>query len=186
MGMLFSKLRPLSRGEGFRFVDKITQGRIPKEFIVSVEKGVMEAKETGPLGGYPITDMEVVLIDGSYHEVDSSDIAFKLAARNALYTGIEKAEPILLEPIMKLDVYIPEEYLGDVLSDLNSRRSKILGLDQKGNLRIISAFVPLQEVFGYATILRSLTQGRGVYTMEPSHYQEVPKGMMEKIVGIAV
>jgi len=185
-GHVVLELKPLARGEGFKFVNRISQGRIPKEYIASVEKGLMDAKENGPLGGYPLTDIEVSLIDGSYHEVDSSDIAFKIAASQALYLGTGKAEPVLLEPIMRLDVYIPEEYLGDVLADLNSRRTKILGLDQKGNLRIIRANSPLQEMFGYATILRSLTQGRGVYSMEPSHYEEVPKNISEKIVGIAV
>lgn len=155
---------------------------MPKEYISAVEKGVKEALESGVLGGYPVIDVIVTLVDGSYHPVDSSEIAFKIAASLATQQALEKAESILKEPIMKVETIMPEEYLGECLADLNSRRGKIEGMEPAaGNVQKIRAFVSLGEMFGYATVLRSLTQGRGTYTMEFSHYEEVPKQLAETI-----
>ena len=142
----------------------------------------MEAVRSGSVAGYPVVDVEVTLTDGSFHEVDSSEIAFKMAARIAFNDGVKQGSPILLEPIMSMEVVTPDEYLGDVIGDINSRRANIQALDQKGKVKMIKAFVPLSEVFGYATAIRSLTQGRATYTMEPSFYQEVPRHIFEKLV----
>ncbi len=175
------QFNPLARNSGVVFVNKISGGKIPKEYIPAIEDGVREALECGPLGGYPVTDIEVVLIDGSYHEVDSSEIAFKTAAEIATKNAAKKAEVILLEPIMKVEVMTHDEYLGEVLSDFSSRRGKIVSMEVKGHIYHIRANVPLAEMFGYATVLRSLTQGRASYTMEPSHYEEVPKHILEQL-----
>ena len=181
-GHVIIKIEPLKRGEGFQFEDKIKGGVIPKEFIPAVEKGVKEAMEKGILAGYPLTDLKVTLFDGSFHEVDSSEIAFKIAGSVALFEAAKKAKPILLEPIMKLEVIVPEEYLGTVIGDLGARRGKIEEQIERKNLRIIRAKVPLKEMFGYATDLRSLTKGRGTFTMEFSHYQEVPANIAKEII----
>jgi len=176
------KIEPLERGKGFEFVDKIKGGVIPKEFIPAVEKGVKEAMEKGVLAGWPLTDLRVILYDGSFHEVDSSELAFKIAGSIALFEAAKKANVILLEPIMNLEITCPPEYLGAVIGDLGSKRGKIEEtLDKKG-LKIIKAKVPLRELFGYATTLRSLTKGRGTFIMEFSHYQEVPQNIAKEII----
>jgi elongation factor G len=169
-------------GLGVTFEDKIKSGAIPREFISSVKQGIMEAAKSGVLAGYPVTDVQVVLVDGSYHDVDSSELAFKMAAALALSDGLKKANPILLEPVMDMEIVVPEEYMGQVIGDLNSRRAKIVSLATRLNTRVIRTHVPLAEVFNYATIIRSLTQGRASYTMEPSFYSEVPAHIAEKII----
>ncbi|MCR4277178.1 MAG: elongation factor G [Candidatus Roizmanbacteria bacterium] len=171
-------VEPLARGEGVKFVNKIKGGSIPSEFIPSVEKGVMEATEKGVLLGYPITDLQVTLIDGSYHDVDSSDIAFKIAGSMALHDAVKQAGPTLVEPIMKLEVTIPEAFMGVAIGDISSKRGKILGTEKRSRAVVIKSHVPLSELSGYATIIRSLTEGRGVFYMEPSHYEEVPKNVI--------
>ncbi len=175
-------LEPLARGEGFKFENKIKGGTIPSEFIPSVEKGVIEAMEKGVLLGFPMTDMKVALIDGSYHDVDSSDIAFKVAGSIALQDGAKKAGLTLLEPIMKLEVTVPDDFMGVVIGDLSSRRGKILGTDKHGKSTIIRGNAPLSELSGYVTVLRSLTQGRGISYIEPSHYEEVPQGVLKTLL----
>jgi len=175
-------LEPLPAGSGFVFEDKVKGGAIPKEFITSVEKGLTEAKEKGVILGFPMVDFKATLFDGSYHDVDSSDIAFKIAASMALQDGAKKADPKLLEPIMKLEVTIPDEFMGVVIGDISSKRGKILGTDKRGRATIIKAYVPLGELSGYVTSLRSLTQGRGVSYMEPSHYEEVPANVLKNLV----
>jgi elongation factor G len=182
-GHVWLELEPKKRGEGFEFVDKIREGRIPKEFIPAVEKGIKEAKEKGVLAGYPVVDFKATLFDGSFHEVDSSEIAFKIAASSAFQEGVKRANPCLLEPIMKLEVIVPEEFMGDVAGDLNSKRAKIEKLSDRGKMKVIDAYVPLAEMFGYVTSLRSMTQGRGTFTMEPDHYEQVPKHVADKIMG---
>ncbi|MBM3133949.1 MAG: elongation factor G [Chloroflexi bacterium] len=181
-GDVWLQLEPLPRGEGFVFENKITGGIIPKEFIPAVAAGIKEALETGPLAGYPLIDLKAILYDGSYHEVDSSEMSFAVAGSMALRSGAAKARPVLLEPIMKIEVVAPEEFLGDVLGNLNARRGRIEGLESRGNVQAIRGFVPLAEVFGYATDLRSLTQGRGTYSMEFSHYEEVPKPLADELI----
>ncbi len=169
-------------GKGFEFVSEIVGGAIPKEFIPAVEKGVREAMEQGVLAGYPVVDVRVRLVDGSYHEVDSSDLAFAIAGSLGFKEAAKKAGPVLLEPIMRLEVITPEEYLGDVLGDISSRRGKVEGMEARGPVRVIRAFVPLAEMFGYATQLRSLTQGRANFTMQFSHYEKVPAHLAEEII----
>ena len=181
-GHCFVRVEPLNRGEGYKFINEIKGGAIPSEFIPSVEKGVREAMEKGVLAGYPMVDMAVALYDGTYHEVDSSDIAFKIAGSQALQEAVKQADPVLLEPIMKLEVTTPAEFMGDVIGDLSSKRGQILGTEERGNLRVITALVPLAEIPGYATTLRSMTQGRGTFYMEPSHYEEVPQNIAQKII----
>lgn len=175
-------IEPNDSGKGHEFINKIVGGAIPKEYISSVEAGIQGAMSTGVLAGYPVVDIKTTLYDGSFHEVDSSEIAFKIAASMAFKEGCKKASPTILEPIMKVDVIVTEEYMGDVIGDLNSRRGHILGMENKNGVQQISASVPLSEMFGYATDLRSKTQGRGQYTMSPSHYIEVPKNIQEKII----
>ena len=182
-GVVFLELEPLEPGSGFLFEDKIVGGAIPKEYIPAVEKGVREAAETGVLAGYPMVDLKVTLYDGSYHEVDSSEMAFKIAASMAFKEAVNRAQPLLLEPIMKVEVVVPEEYMGEVIGDLNSRRGRIQGIDERKNAKVITALVPLAEMFGYATTLRSLTQGRGTYTMQFSHYEEVPSNVVQEVIG---
>ena len=177
------EIEPLERGKGFEFENAIVGGVIPKEFIPAVEAGVKEAMENGILAGYPIVDVKVKLFDGSFHEVDSSEIAFKIAGSLAFKEAAKKAGLVLLEPIMEVEVETPEEYVGDVIGDLNSRRGKILGMEKKGIITVIKAQVPLAEMFGYATTLRSLTQGRGTFIMKFSHYDKVPQQIAEKIIG---
>lgn len=182
-GHVWLRVEPLPRGAGFEFVNQITGGVIPSEFIPAVEKGVREAMDAGVLAGYPVVDVRVTLFDGSYHEVDSSELAFKLAAEIAFKEACKRATMILLEPIMALEVLIPKEYLGDVIGDLTAKRAKIKSIQElAGNAVMIEAEVPLAEVFGYATSLRSLTQGRGSYTMRPSHYEPVPVSIAERII----
>lgn len=176
------EVEPLLRGSGFEFVDRITGGVIPKEFIKPVEEGVREAMESGVLAGYPMVDVRVTLVDGSYHEVDSSELAFKIAGSLAFKDAAQKAKPVLLEPVMKVEVTTPEAYMGDVLADLNARRGRIQSMEQRQSLRVITALVPLAEMFGYATELRSRTQGRAVYTMEFSHYEEVPASVADQVL----
>ncbi len=176
-------LEPLPRGSGIEFVDEITGGVIPREFIPAVEAGVREAAETGVLAGYPVVDVRVRLVDGSYHEVDSSELAFKIAGSLAFKEAMARARPVLLEPVMKVEVLTPEAYMGDVIGDLNARRGRIEGIEQQGSLRVVRALVPLAEMFGYATALRSVSQGRATYTMEPSHYEEVPPSIAEEVRG---
>ncbi len=177
---------PLERNAGLKFTNKIVGGVIPKEYTSAIEKGVMEALESGPLGGYPVIDLEVVLIDGSYHEVDSSEIAFKMAAEIAVKNAGKKSSTLLLEPIMRVEVVTHDEYLGEVLSDFNSRRGKVISMEAKGHIYHIKSNVPLSKMFGYATVLRSLTQGRASYSMEPSHYEEVPKHVLEELGYVSV
>ena len=176
------RIEPTERGTGVVFEEEIKGGTIPKEYFKAVGMGVKNAAKTGVLAGYPVTDVKVILYDGSYHEVDSSEMAFSNAGAIALRDGIRKAAPILLEPIMELEVTTPDEYLGDVIGDMNMRRIKVERIEQKGTTKIIVGAAPLSQMFGYATALRSLTQGRATYTMEPSFYKEVPKDIMEKIV----
>lgn len=175
-------IEPQETGKGFEFVDKVVGGRIPKEYIPAVQKGIEEAVNNGIIGGYPVVDVKVSLYDGSYHEVDSSEMAFKIAASKAFKDAMAAADAVLLEPIMKVDVTVPEDYLGDVIGDLSSRRAKINGMDPKGNARMITAHVPLGDMFGYATTLRSVTQGRGTFVMFFDHYSEVPKNLWDNIL----
>ena len=165
-----------------QFENKIVGGSIPREYIPAVKAGVMEAALSGALAGYPVTDVYVELIDGSFHVVDSSEIAFKMAAIHAFKDGMRQSNAILLEPIMDIEVLTPEEYMGDVIGDLSSRRCKIESMTQKGNLKAVRGFVPLSEMFGYATSSRSLTQGRATFVMQPSYYAPVPKMIADKIV----
>ena len=174
-------VRPGERGSGFIFEDKITQGRIPREYIPAVEKGVREALQSGVVAGYPVVDITVRLVDGSYHQVDSSEMAFQVAGSMAVKDGMHKAQPYLLEPVMKVNVVMPEEYLGDVMGDLSSRRGHILGMEGRGTSQSVTANVPLAEMFGYATELRSMTSGRATYSMEFSHYAELPGNLAEAV-----
>ncbi len=181
-GHVWLKIKPKERGEGFEFINEIKGGIIPKEFISAVEKGVKEATEKGVLAGYPMVDISVILYDGSFHEVDSSEIAFKVAGSIALQAATKKAKPILLEPIMRLEVIGPADFFGDIIGDLAARRGKIEETKDRLNLKIISAKIPLAEMFGYATTLRSLTEGRGTFTMEFDHYEEVPQNIAQEII----
>ncbi len=173
---------PLGEGDGFVFENAITGGTIPREYIPAVEKGIAEAMETGVLAGFPVKDVKVSLYDGSYHEVDSSEMAFKIAGSMAFKEAARSASPALMEPVMKVEVTVPENYMGDVIGDLNSRRGKIHGMESRANLQVITAYVPLSEMFGYATSLRSLTQGRGNYVMQFEHYETTPKQISDEIV----
>ena len=182
-GHVLLKLEPMEEGAGYEFVNAIVGGAIPKEYIPAVDAGVQGAMQSGVLAGYNVVDVRVTLYDGSYHEVDSSEMAFKIAASMAFKEGMKKADPVIKEPIMLVNVIMPDEYMGDVMGDLNSRRGMIQKMEARsGGVQQITAMVPLSEMFGYATELRSRTQGRGQYTMEPSHYSEVPKSIQEKIV----
>ena len=182
-GHVIIAMEPTDPGEGIVFEDAIVGGTIPKEFIPAVEKGIREAAEAGVIAGYPVTDVKVRLYDGSYHEVDSSEMAFKVAATMAFRDGVKRGKPVLLEPIMKVEVTVPEEYLGDVMAQLSSRRGEIQGMEQRaGNSRAVRAMVPLAEMFGYATQLRSITQGRGAFTMEFDHYAQVPDSVAKAII----
>ena len=181
-GHVVFDIAPAQKGVGILFNNKIIGGAIPREYFKSVEEGVREAAKSGVLAGYPVTDVEVTLVDGSYHEVDSSDIAFRLAAKIGFDNGLKSGGSILLEPIMDLEVEVPEQYLGDVIGDLNSRRVRISAINDAHGLKVVRGFAPLNELFGYSTTVRSLTQGRATYTMEPSFFQEVPRNISEKIV----
>jgi len=181
-GHCWLRVAPKTRGEGFEFIDEIKGGAIPREFIKPVEKGVVEAMENGCIAGYPLVDMSVALYDGTYHDVDSSELSFKIAGSMALQAAVKQAGATLIEPIMKVEVTTPDEYMGDVIGDLSSKRAQIVGTQKRGNTTIIVASVPLAELSGYATTLRSLSKGRASYYMEPSHYEEVPKNIQEKII----
>jgi elongation factor G len=181
-GDVWLQVEPLERGQGFEFVDKIVGGVIPRNYIPSVEKGVIEAMSQGILAGYPMTDTRVILYDGSYHEVDSSDIAFKIAAGMALRKAALEAQPVLLEPIMDVDVIVPDEFMGDITGNLSSRRGKIAGMDVQGKHQVVKAKVPLAEMFKYASELKSMTGGRGSYSMRFSHYEEVPAKIAQTII----
>ena len=181
-GHVVFNMEPLERGNGIVFENKIVSGSIPKEYIPAIEKGVKEAAEAGVLAGFPVTDLKVQLIDGSYHEVDSNEMAFKVAASMGFKEAFEKGAPVLLEPIMKVEVIVPEEFLGDVLGQLNARRASIMGMDARHNTQAVRALVPLAEMFGYATEVRSASQGRGVFSMEFDHYAPVSASVTEKIL----
>jgi elongation factor G len=181
-GHVLIEIEPSEPGKGFEFINKIVGGVIPREYIPAVEKGVKEAMDRGILAGYPVINVRVTLYDGSYHEVDSSELAFKIAGSIAVKEAAKKAKPVLLEPIMSVEVVTPEEYMGDVIGDLNSRRGKIQSVERRGNAQVVRVQVPLSQMFGYATDLRSRTQGRATYTMQFSHYEEVPRGVSEEIV----
>ena len=181
-GHCWLEIVPQEPGQGFKFENKIVGGAIPKEYIAPIEAGVKEAMENGVVAGYPMVDIAVTVYDGSYHEVDSSEMAFKIAGSMGFKSGAEKAQPVILEPYMKVEITVPEEYMGDVIGDVNSRRGRIEGMEAANGAQIIRAFVPLAEMFGYATDLRSKTQGRGNYSMEVDHYEDVPKNVAEAIV----
>jgi len=181
-GDVWLEMEPLEAGKGIEFESKIVGGAVPKEYIKPIEEGVREAANNGILAGYPVIDFKATLVDGSYHEVDSSEMAFKIAGSMAFKEGCKQAKSVILEPIMKVEVTVPEEYMGDVIGDINSRRGRMEGMEAIQGNQIIRAFIPLSEMFGYATDLRSKTQGRGTYSMEPSHYEEVPKSVFDTIV----
>ncbi len=181
-GHVWIEMEPLEPGKGIEFESKIVGGVVPKEYIKPVEEGIREAADNGTLAGYPVIDFKATLVDGSYHDVDSSEMAFKIAGSMAFKEGCKQAKSVILEPIMKVEITVPEEYMGDVIGDVNSRRGKMEGMDAVSGSQIIHAFIPLSEMFGYATDLRSKTQGRGNYSMEPSHYEEIPKSILDNIV----
>lgn len=183
-GHVMIQLEPLEAGKGFEFENKIVGGAVPREYIPAIEKGIREASDRGILGGYPVVDIKAILYDGSYHEVDSSEMAFKIAGSLAFKEAAKNAQPVLLEPIMSIEIVTPEEYMGDVIGDLNARRGRVLNIERRGNVQVIKAHAPLAEMFGYATSLRSKTQGRATYTMQFSHYDEVPKGVSEGIIAV--
>jgi elongation factor G len=181
-GHVVIELEPGDPGSGFEFVSKIVGGVVPREYISPAEQGMKEACESGILAGYPVIDLKATLVDGSYHEVDSSEMAFKIAGSMAIKEAVMKASPVLLEPMMKVEVEVPEDFLGDVMGDLNSRRGQIEGMGSEQGLAKVTVKVPLAEMFGYATDIRSKTQGRGIFSMEFSHYEEVPRNVAEAII----
>ncbi|MCX8010790.1 MAG: elongation factor G, partial [Ignavibacteria bacterium] len=181
-GHVVLEVEPNEKGKGYEFINKIIGGAIPKEYIPAVSAGIQEAMRNGVIAGYPVVDVKVTLIDGSYHEVDSDELSFRIAGSIGFKEAAKKADSILLEPYMSVEVVTPEEYLGDVMGDLNSRRGKIEGFHARKDAQVIQSIVPLSEMFGYATTLRSMTQGRAIYTMQFSHYQEVPKSISDQIV----
>ena len=181
-GDVWLEMEPLEAGKGIEFESKIVGGVVPKEYIKPIEEGVREAAQSGILAGYPVIDFKATLVDGSYHEVDSSEMAFKIAGSMAFKEGCKQAKSVILEPIMKVEITVPEEYMGDVIGDINSRRGRLEGMEAVQGNQVIRCFIPLSEMFGYATDLRSKTQGRGTYSMEPSHYEEVPKSVFDNIV----
>ena len=181
-GIVYINIEP-NPGEGFDFVNKIKGGSIPTEFIPAVEKGVEEAMANGPRAGYPLVDVKVTLTDGKYHDTDSSEIAFKVAGSLALKEAVQRAKPVLLEPVFAVEVVTPEEFMGDVIGDLNRRRGQVRAMEQRGNAQVVTATVPLAEMFGYATDVRSNTQGRATYTMQFERYDEVPPNIAEKVIG---
>jgi elongation factor G len=176
------KAEPNEKGAGYEFIDKIVGGTIPREYMRAVEQGIRETLETGVYAGYPMVDVKATVYDGSYHEVDSSEMAFKIAASMAVKDAVEKADPVVLEPMMSVEVTMPEQFMGDVIGDLNSRRGQVEGMDSRGSTQVVRAFVPLAEMFGYATDLRSMTQGRASYSMELSHYAEVPGNLAQELL----
>ncbi len=181
-GHVVINIIPNERGQGFSFKNLIKGGNIPKEYIPAIERGIENASQAGVLAGFPLVDFMVELVDGSYHEVDSSEMAFKIAGSMALKEAVKKASPILLEPLMALEIIVPENYMGDVIGDLNSRRANIDGMELKGELQVIKASVPLAEMFGYATDLRSLTQGRATFTMQFGRYNDIPSSVAKEII----
>jgi elongation factor G len=181
-GHVWLEVEPQEPGAGYEFVDAIKGGVVPREYIPAVDKGIQEAMGTGVMAGYPVVDIKVTLVDGSYHDVDSSEMAFKIAGSMGFKEGCSKATPVLLEPIMSVEVVVPEEYMGDVIGDLNSRRGQIMGMEARANAQVVTAMVPLAMMFGYATDLRSATQGRATYTMTFHHYEQVPKSVSEEII----
>ena len=181
-GHVWIEMEPLEPGTGIQFESKIVGGVVPKEYIKPIEEGIREAADSGVLAGYPVIDFKATLVDGSYHDVDSSEMAFKIAGSMAFKEGCKKGKSVILEPIMRVEVTVPEEYMGDVIGDINSRRGRMEGMEARNGSQIIRGFIPLSEMFGYATDLRSKTQGRGTYAMEPSHYEEVPRSILETIV----
>lgn len=181
-GDVHLRVIPGEEGSGITFESQIVGGSVPKEYIRPVEEGVREAASSGILGGYPMVDMHVILYDGSYHEVDSSEVAFHVAGSMGLKNAVEKAKPVLLEPVEKVEITTPDEYLGDVMGDVSSRRGKIDGMNPKDGIHILDAFIPLSEMFGYATDLRSKTQGRATYSMQFDHYAQVPESVKEQIL----
>jgi elongation factor G len=181
-GDCWLRIEPGEPGEGFTFIDEIKGGVIPREYIPAVGKGAEEAAQNGVLAGFPIVDVRVAVFDGSYHDVDSSEMAFKIAGSMGFKEGAKKAAPVLLEPIMAVEVVVPEEYMGDVIGDLNSRRGRIMGMNSRAGAQVINAHVPLSSMFGYATDLRSATQGRATYTMVFDHYEQVPKAISEEVI----
>ncbi|GEN31971.1 elongation factor G [Cerasibacillus quisquiliarum] len=181
-GHVWVKFEPLEEGAGFEFENNIVGGVVPREYVPAVEQGIQEAMENGVLAGYPLIDVKASLFDGSYHDVDSNEMAFKIAASMALKAAKDKCDPVLLEPMMKVEIVVPEEYMGDIMGDVTSRRGRVDGMEARGNAQVVRAFVPLAEMFGYATALRSNTQGRGTYTMYFDHYEEVPKSIAEEII----
>ena len=181
-GHVWLEIEPNEQGAGYEFINKVVGGAVPKEYINPVNAGVKEALDNGVIAGYPVVDVKVTIYDGSFHEVDSNEMAFKIAGSMALQEGVRKANPIILEPIMKVEVTVPEEYMGDIMGDLNAKRGRIQQMSDRGNAKIVDAFVPLAEMFGYATNLRSMTQGRGTSTMEFDHYEEVPGNVAQEII----
>ena len=181
-GHCWVEFEPQEAGAGFIFESKVVGGSIPREYIAPIQAGIEESMKNGVIAGFPLVDIKATVVDGSYHDVDSNEMAFKIAGSMALKAAKEKCKPVLLEPIMKVEVTVPEEYMGDVMGDLNSRRGRIEGMDCRHGAQVIRAKVPLSEMFGYSTTLRSGTQGRGVYSMELSHYEEVPKSIAEEII----
>jgi elongation factor G len=184
-GHVHLKLEPLQRGKGFEFVDAVVGGVVPGRFIPAVEKGVVEAMERGVISGHKVVDVRVALFDGTSHPVDSDEISFKIAGSMAFRKGFKEARPILLEPIYELEVLVPDEHMGDIMGDISGRRGKILGMEAEGVNQKIRAQVPLKELYKYANILRSMTQGRGIFRQKFSHYEEVPKEVAEKIIANA-
>lgn len=180
-GHCYVRIDPKGRGEGNEFVSEVVGGSIPREFIPAVEKGIKEAQDSGILAGYPVVDVKAAVYDGSYHDVDSSEVAFKIAGSMAFKEAVKRADPVLIEPIMKIEVITPEEFMGEIIGDLSSKRAQIESTEQNGNARIIKALVPLADIFGYATILRSLSSGRAAFNLEPSHYEEVPANIAAKL-----
>jgi elongation factor G len=181
-GDCFIEIKPLPRGTGYEFIDKIVGGAIPRQYIPAVDKGIQEAMKEGIYAGYPMIDVQVTLYDGSYHSVDSSEMAFKIAGSMAIKKAVAEAKPIILEPVMKVEISTPDESLGSVIGDLNSKRGKVQGMDQQGSTQKVSAVVPMSEMLTYANQLHSLTAGRGTYTMEFSHYEEVPAHEAQKLI----
>lgn len=176
------EIEPMEPGTGYEFVNKIVGGAIPKEYVAPIDAGIREAMGNGVLGGYPVVDIRVTVVDGSYHEVDSSELAFKIAGSMGFREACRKADPVLLEPIMRVDILVPEDYLGDVMGDINARRGRIEGVGDLSGIKSIRTFIPLSQMFGYATALRSRSQGRGTFVMQTSHFEEIPKGIMETIL----
>ncbi len=181
-GHVWIKFEPQEAGAGYEFVDAVVGGVVPREYIGSVDAGLKDALQNGQLSGFPVVDVKATLFDGSYHDVDSSEMAYKIAASMALKNAYDKCKPVLLEPVMKVEVVIPDEYLGDVMGDITSRRGRLDGMEARGNAQVIRAYVPLSEMFGYATALRSNTQGRGNYSMEMDHYEQVPKSIADEVI----